>query len=167
MDALLRAISVYVFLLIIFRIGGKRTLGSASTFDFVMLLIIAETTQQALLGDDFSVTNSFLLIVTLVSLDVGLSLLKRRYPRLDRAIEGVPLVVVEHGKPLYERMERARIDEEDILSAARELRGLKRMDQIDYAVLERNGSITVIPKTADTTVQRAANPVGDGDLDIS
>ncbi|HEX7070897.1 MAG TPA: hypothetical protein VF190_08830, partial [Rhodothermales bacterium] len=69
MDAVLRACAVYVFLLILFRISGKRTLSSATSFDFVLLLIIAETTQQALLGNDFSVTNSFLLIVSLLGLD--------------------------------------------------------------------------------------------------
>lgn len=146
MDVVLRALSIYVVLLIVFRIGGKRTLGHTTTFDFVLLLIIAETTQQALLGDDFSVTNAFLLIIVLIGLDVALSLLKRGSPMLDRLLEGVPLVIVEHGKPLTDRMRMARVDEQDVLSAARERQGLKRMDQIEYAVLERNGGISVIPK---------------------
>lgn len=60
-------------------------------------------------------------------------------------VEGVPLVVVAQGRPLSERMAKARIDEEDILSAGRERRGLERMDPIEYAILERNGAITVIP----------------------
>jgi uncharacterized membrane protein YcaP (DUF421 family) len=146
MDALIRAVAIYVFLLIAFRIGGKRSLGQTTTFDFVLLLIIAETTQQALLGDDFSVTNAFFLIVTLLSLDIAMSLLKRQWPRIDRLVEGTPLVIVEHGKPIRDRMHKARIDEEDVLSAARELQGLKRMEQVDYAVLERNGAITILPK---------------------
>jgi uncharacterized membrane protein YcaP (DUF421 family) len=146
MDALIRAVAIYVFLLIAFRIGGKRSLGQTTTFDFVLLLIIAETTQQALLGDDFSVTNAFFLIVTLLSLDIAMSLLKRQWPRIDRLVEGTPLVIVEHGKPIRDRMHKARIDEEDVLSTARELQGLKRMEQVDYAVLERNGAITILPK---------------------
>ena len=146
MDALLSALSIYVFLLVIFRIGGKRTLGQTTTFDFVLLLIIAETTQQALLGDDFSVTNAFLLITTLISLDIVLSLLKRRWPKLDRLVEGVPMVIVEHGQPLWDRMQKARVDEDDVLTAARELQGLKRMEDIEYAVLERSGGISVVPK---------------------
>jgi uncharacterized membrane protein YcaP (DUF421 family) len=56
------------------------------------------------------------------------------------------LVIVEDGKPLKDRMDKARMDEEDILHAARELQGLERMEQIKYAVLERNGDITVVPK---------------------
>jgi uncharacterized membrane protein YcaP (DUF421 family) len=146
MDTVLRGLSVYVFLLIIFRISGKRSLGQVTSFDFVLLLIIAETTQQALLGDDYSVTNAFLLIGTLVGVDIGLSLLKQRSAKLDRLLEGTPLVIVEDGKPLKDRMDKARVDEEDVLHAGRELQGLERMEQIKYAVLERNGDITVVPK---------------------
>ena len=146
MDAVLRGLSVYIFLLIIFRISGKRSLGQVTSFDFVLLLIIAETTQQALLGDDYSVTNAFLLIGTLVGVDIGLSLLKQRSAKLDRLLEGAPLVIVEDGKPLKDRMDKARVDEEDVLHAGRELQGLERMEQIKYAVLERNGDITVVPK---------------------
>jgi uncharacterized membrane protein YcaP (DUF421 family) len=87
MDTVLRGLSVYIFLLIIFRIGGKRSLGQVTSFDFVLLLIIAETTQQALLGDDYSVTNAFLLIGTLVGVDIGLSLLKQRSAKLDRLLD--------------------------------------------------------------------------------
>lgn len=145
MDALLRGLSVYVVLLIIFRLSGQRSLGDVTTFDFVLLLIIAETTQQALLGDDFSVTNSFLLITTLVMIDIGLSFLKRRSPRIDRWLEGSPLVIVEDGRPLKERMSKSRVGEDDVMTAARQSHGLERMNQIKYAVLERNGAISIIP----------------------
>jgi uncharacterized membrane protein YcaP (DUF421 family) len=146
MDAVLRGLSVYIFLLIIFRISGKRSLGQVTSFDFVLLLIIAETTQQALLGDDYSLTKAFLLIGTLFGVDIGLSLLKQRSAKLDQLLEGAPLVIVEDGKPLKDRMDKARVDEKDVLHAARELQGLERMEQIKYAVLERNGDITVVPK---------------------
>ena len=146
MDAILSAFTIYLFLLVVFRIGGKRTLGQTTTFDFVLLLIIAETTQQALLGDDYSLTNALLLITTLISIDIALSLLKRRWPKLDRLVEGVPMVIVEHGKPLWDRMHKARVDESDVLTAARELQGLKRMEDIEYAVLERSGSISIVPR---------------------
>jgi uncharacterized membrane protein YcaP (DUF421 family) len=146
MDAVLRAAAIYVFLLIIFRISGSRTLAQITTFDFVLLLIIAEATQQGLIGDDFSVTQAMLLIVTLIGIDIGLSLLKEKLPTLDRWLEGTPLVIVHDGKPLRERMKGARVDESDVLVAARELQGLERMDQIKFAVLERTGEISIIPK---------------------
>ena len=66
MESVLRAAIVYVFLLVLFRLAGKRTLSDVTTFDFVLLLIISEATQQALLGEDFSLTNAFLVITTLI-----------------------------------------------------------------------------------------------------
>jgi uncharacterized membrane protein YcaP (DUF421 family) len=146
MDAVLRAAAIYFFLLVIFRIAGERTLTSMTTFDFVLLLIIAEATQQGLVGNDFSVTKAFLVIITLVGIDIALSILKDKFPAIDKLVEGVPLVIVENGKPLKERMHRARVDDKDVLMAAREHQGLQRMDQIMYAVLERTGEISIIPK---------------------
>jgi len=146
MDLMVRGIAVYLFLLLIFRISGKRSLRNATTFDFVMLLIVAETTQQALVGDDSSVTGAFLLIIVLVGTDIVLSLVKRWSPRIDRLLEGQPLVILRNGVPLRGRMRLERVDEEDILSAARETRGLDRMEQIKRAVLERNGAISIVPR---------------------
>lgn len=146
MDAVLRSVAIYVFLLVLFRISGKRSLSQITTFDFVLLLIIGEATQQALLGNDFSMTNAFIVITTLLGIDVGLSLLKQRFGTLEKVIDSVPLVLVEDGKLLKDRMEKSRVDEADILAKARELQGLERLDQIKYAVLERSGGITVIPK---------------------
>jgi uncharacterized membrane protein YcaP (DUF421 family) len=148
MDSIVRGIVVYLVLLLIFRIAGKRSLSQVTTFDFVLLLIIAETVQPALADADDSMTNSLLLVLTLFALDIGLSLVKGRFPGLEKLIDDVPLILVEDGRPIAERMRKARVDEQDILTAARELQGLERMDQIKYAVLERNGGISVIPKQA-------------------
>ena len=146
MDAVLRASAIYFFLLLIFRLSGKRSIAQITTFDLILLLIISEATQQALLGQDFSLTNAFLVIVTLVGIDIGLSLLKQRSPRIEKILEDEPLIIVEDGRPLLDRMKKVRVDEEDVLIAARVLQGLERMDQIKYAVLERNGGISIIPK---------------------
>lgn len=145
MDAVLRATVIYFFLLVVFRIAGRRALSQVTTFDFVLLLIVAEATQQGLLGDDFSVMNAFLVIVTLIGIDIALAGLKQRWKRLETWIEGVPTLLVVNGHPLKDRLDKARIDEQNILMAARKLQGLERMAQIKYAVLERNGAITIIP----------------------
>jgi uncharacterized membrane protein YcaP (DUF421 family) len=147
LDSILRAAATYGFLLLIFRLAGKRSLAQITTFDFVLLLMISEATQTALIGNNYSMTNAFLVIITLMSIDIGLSLLKGLLPSLEKIIDGVPLVIVEDGKPLKERMKKARVDEADVLTAGRELHGLERMDQIKYAVLERSGGISVIPKS--------------------
>jgi len=148
MDAVLRAGAIYLVLLLIFRITGKRSLAQITTFDFVLLLVVGEATQQALLGNDFSIINA--VIVTLLVLDLGLSLLQARFPRLGPWLDDVPLVLVEHGQVLQKRMDKSRISEADILHAARSTQGLERLDQIKYAVLERTGEISIIPKQQET-----------------
>ena len=145
MNPVVRGVVIYLFLLIIFRILGKRSLAQLSSFDFILLLIIGESTQQALLGDDFSITSAFILITTLVCLDLILTKLKGRFPLFDKLIEGSALIIVENGKMLKVRMKRSGVEEEDVLEAARQLHGLERMDQIKYAVLEKSGEISIIP----------------------
>lgn len=81
--------------------------------------LVAADTQQALLGDDFSLTNFIVLIVTLIAVDVVLSLLKRRSLFVSRLINGGPTVLVEHGRILYERLRHARLIEADLMEAAR------------------------------------------------
>lgn len=146
MESVLRAAAIYIILLVVFRIAGRRTLSEMTSFDFVLLLIIGEATQQALLGEDFSVTNAFLVIVTLLLIDVGMSLWKQYSEAANRIIEGVPTVLVDHGRPLKALMDKARVREDEILEAARRLQGLERMDQIKYAVLEVSGGISIIPR---------------------
>lgn len=146
MDAVLRAGAIYLALMVLFRITGRRALGELTSFDFVLLLVIGEATQQALLGDDFSVTNAVLVIVTLLSIDIGFSLLKRRSKRIGKLIDGGPTIIVENGMFLRRRMYEARVEEDDIMQAARLAQGLESVDQIKFAIIERNGKISIISK---------------------
>lgn len=145
MDSVLRAAVMYLMLMILFKIAGRRSLADLNTFDFILLLIIGEATQQALLGDDFSITNSVLIIATLIAIDVGVSKIKQRSKRIAMVLDGGPTVIVENGQPLHRRMEKARITEADIMEAARSNQGIARMSDIRYAIIERNGTISIIP----------------------
>ena len=145
MESVVRGLAVYFFLLIVFRISGKRTLSQATSFDLILLLIISETTQQAMVDNDHSITNGFLLIVTLVGTSIVLAALKQFFPKLELLLDGQAVIVVDNGKLLKTVMNKTRVDEEDILSAARSLHGLERMDQIKYAILERDGNISIVP----------------------
>lgn len=145
MNPVLRAVAVYLFVYIIFRILGKRSLAEITTFDFVLLLIISETTTDALIGEDYSLLACFIMVSTLVGLDYALSLMKGKWKWFQVASEGAPLVIVHKGKPLKKRMDKSKVDEGDVLEAARLIHGLERMDQIKYAVLEKDGSISIIP----------------------
>lgn len=146
MDSVLRAAAIYLVVLVVFRLAGRRTLSELTTFDFVLLLIIGEATQQALLGDDFSIVNAMVVIVSLVVFDIALSLLKNKSRWLSKLIDGEPMIIVEHGQVLERRIRKARIDEGDILEAARHSLGLERIDQIKFAILEKDGKISIIPR---------------------
>ncbi len=146
MDSVFRAAFTYFFVWLILRAAGRRTLSEMTTFDLILLLIISETTQAALLDNDNSVMNSVVLIATLVGIDVALSYCKQWFERVEKVLDGVPLIILENGVPLRDRMAQSRVDDADMLASARQTHGLERLDQIKYAVLEKNGIITVIPK---------------------
>jgi uncharacterized membrane protein YcaP (DUF421 family) len=146
MESVLRGAATYMFVWLIFRVAGKRSLAQITTFDVVLLLIISETTQAALIDEDHSFTNTILLIMTMLGLDVAFSCIKQRFPRFEKIVDGAPLILLDQNGLRREAMTKERVDEDDILNAARELRGLANMDQIQYAVLEQTGDITVMPK---------------------
>jgi len=137
---------MYAILMLIVRITGKRSLAQITTFDFVLLLVVGEATQQALLGNDFSITVAVIVIVSLLLMEVGVDYLQQWFPRLEPVLDDVPLILVDGGTVIERHLKKSRISHGDIMEAAREKQGLERMDQIKYAVLERTGSISIIPK---------------------
>lgn len=146
MESVLRATVVYLMLLLVFRVSGNRSIGQITAFDFILLLIISEAIQEAMITTDYSVTNAFLVVVTLVGIDIMMSLWKQKSERVAKILDGVPILVVEDGKPHEDRMWMERVDESDILAAARENQGIERMDQIKHVIVEANGGITIVPK---------------------
>lgn len=146
METVIRGAAIYFILLTALRLSGRRTVAQMTPFDLVLLLIIAETTQQALLGDDFSIINAALLIIVLFSLDIGLSFIKQWAPRIARVIDGTPTVLISDGKPDLRAFARARVSLEDVLTTARVEQGLEQLTQIKSAVLEADGAVSIIPK---------------------
>lgn len=146
MEIVLRAAAIYLFLMIVFRISGRRALAEMTGFDMVLLLIIGESVSQGLIGDDFSVTTALILVATLVLIEQGMAVLKEKVPAAARWLDDVPLIVVQDGKPLPKRMRMAQVDEQDVLEAARSAHGLEKMRQVKYAVVERSGAISIVPK---------------------
>jgi uncharacterized membrane protein YcaP (DUF421 family) len=147
MEAVLRPIFLYVFLLIIFAIAGKRTLAEMDTFDMVTLLIVSEAAQNALIGQNYSITYSLLVITTLVGCSVFVAWLKSRSPTVEAVLQGGPVILVENGRLFRDRMKATFVDEQDILASARSNQGLERLDQIKFAILETSGEISIIAKS--------------------
>jgi len=146
MDAVVRGVAIYFTLLVIIRLSGRRTLAQMTPFDLVIILVISETTQQAMLGDDFSITNSVLLILTLFTTDIALSYLKGWSRRAARLIDGVPTVLVTNGVYDEAALKGSRLQRDDVMEAARTQQGIESVKDIRFAILEVSGNISIIPK---------------------
>jgi uncharacterized membrane protein YcaP (DUF421 family) len=146
MNPVYRSVVMFAVLWLVFRIGGRRTLAEITTFDFILLLIIGEATQQALVGDDYSVTTAALVIVTLLLLDLVMGRLAISGEGMRRFIESAPVIVIDDGKPLAEVLRKEGVDLEEVMMAAREKHGLQTPDDIKYAIVERHGGISIVPK---------------------
>lgn len=146
MDSVLRGLAVYFGLLIIFRLAGRRSLAQMTPFDLVLALIISETLQQAMVGNDQSVVNALILVLTLVGSATLMSILKVKSVRIERLIDGLPVLAIENGKMREDRMAAMRVDPDDIMAAARELQAVEKLEDIQHVIVENSGKITVIPK---------------------
>lgn len=147
MEMVLRAIAIYMVLMVVFKIAGRRALLQMTSFDLILLLIISEATQQALLGNDFSVTGAALTIITLVTVDILFGYIKKYINNAEDLIDGAPVILVEHGQMLHGKMKEADITYDDIMVSARNNQGIDKLDDIKYAILERNGHISIIAKS--------------------
>jgi uncharacterized membrane protein YcaP (DUF421 family) len=115
-------------------------------FDLVIILVISETTQQAMLGDDFSITNAIILILTLFTTDIALSYLKRGSPGAAHVIDGVPTVLVVDGRFDESALKGSRLNKDDVMEAARNQEGIESANEIKFAILEVSGNISIIKK---------------------
>ncbi|SNY79634.1 DUF421 domain-containing protein [Enterobacter sp. CC120223-11] len=146
MDMILRAVAIYLILVLVFKIAGRRALLQMTSFDLILLLIISEATQQGLLGNDFSVTGASLCIITLIVMDMLFGKIKKYLPGAVEMIDGTAVVLVENGVLLRDKMKMADISEDDIMVSARNNQGLTGLADIKFAILESNGHISIIPQ---------------------
>jgi uncharacterized membrane protein YcaP (DUF421 family) len=145
MDLAIRAVVLFGFVYLLTRIIGRRELSSMEPFDLILLIVIGDAIQQGLTQDDYSVTGALIVIGTFAVLQILISYLSYRFPRLRPALDGEPMVVVQDGKAIEKNMKRERITLEEVMVEAR-LQQVASLDQIAWAVLETSGKISVIPK---------------------
>lgn len=143
MYTILHAIVGYFFLLLTVRILSRRPGGQLTLAEFVIVLLIGGVIITATIGDDRSMTNCVCAVITVALLHRLISWLKSRYPTFGAVVDGTPLVLLNKGQWQSEAMRKAHVDERDVMATAR-TKGLKTLDEIKYAILERNGSISVI-----------------------
>jgi uncharacterized membrane protein YcaP (DUF421 family) len=146
MDLAIRTFVVFWFLLLLMRITGRRELSSLEPFDLILLIVLGDAVQQGLTQDDYSVTGALIVVIVFGVMQVAVSYLNFRFPRLRPALEGYPIVLIEDGNLIQRNLKRERLTPEDM---AKEARGQKieSLNDVKWAVLETSGSISFIPKS--------------------
>jgi len=142
-EKLLRSVVVYTFLLVAFRLCGKRQLGQLSAFDLVVLLIISNVVQNAVIGNDNSLGGGLIGATTILLLNLVVAYVTFRFKRADRVIEHSPTVLVRHGRILRDNLRRERLGPRDLRAALRH-HGVISIRDIRYAFLEEDGHVSVI-----------------------
>ena len=140
-----RSAVVYVFLLLLLRITGKRQIGQLAPFDLVLLLVLSNAVQNSMTGGDNSVLGGLLSATTLVALNSGVALVTSRSKKAEALIEGHPVVLIHNGKLYDAMMDRANITRHELNSALRQA-GCGGVEEVQYAVLENNGAISVVAR---------------------
>jgi uncharacterized membrane protein YcaP (DUF421 family) len=145
MDLAIRAVVLFFFVFLLTRIIGRRELSSLEPFDLILLIVIGDAIQQGLTQDDYSVTGAVIVVGTFAILQVLTSLASYHVPKLRPALDGEPIIVVQDGKAIERNLRRERLTVEEILVEAR-CQQVRTLDEIEWAVLETSGKISIIPK---------------------
>ncbi len=151
-EFILRGAIVYVFLLVLLRLTGKRQVGQLAPFDLVLLLVLSNAVQNSMNGGDNSLIGGLISATTLVLLNYGVGSLTFRNKKLEEAIEGHPVILIHNGKLYPELLERAQLTRHELDAALRQA-GCACIEDVHTAILENNGTVSV-------TSRAEARPVG-------
>jgi len=154
-NVILRTAVVYVVILIGLRLAGKREIGQMTVFDLVVLLLLSNAVQNAMVGPDTSLAGGIIAAVVLLLLNALVARLRLRWPRLRRFVEGSPTLLVLHGEVIADHLQREGLDQETLEAALRE-HGVAALSDVEMAVLEIDGSISVVPAGVPTKHVRRA-----------
>lgn len=147
MGGVLRAIFGYCFLMLVVRLVGRRPGKQMTPFDYVLVFFMGGVTLTPMVGDDRSLAGAVTIITAIAATHFVIAWLKHRYPTVGRIVDGTPLVLLEKGNWRHKTMRKMRVQEQDVMASARQ-QGVPSLDQVDYAILERNGDISIIPAEA-------------------
>jgi len=145
MDIVVRAVFLYIFVVFVMRVVGRRELSSMTPFDLILLIVVGDALQQGLTQDDYSVTGAVLAIATIATLQVFTSYLSFRSRRARKLLEAQPLVVVEKGKLVDHNLKRERMTQDEVTEEMRQQQ-IGSLDEVEWGILESNGSISFIKK---------------------
>jgi uncharacterized membrane protein YcaP (DUF421 family) len=144
-ERVIRAVLVYAFLLLAIKAFGRRELGQLTAFDLIVLLTLSNILQNAMIGNDNSLTGGVIGALVLLSANYGVAYWVFRSNRAQRVIEGEPRILIHDGKVQREAVRKELLTDQDLLSAVRR-EGLEGFDDVRLAISEPNGLISIIPK---------------------
>jgi uncharacterized membrane protein YcaP (DUF421 family) len=142
-DIVIRAAVAYVFIIFLLRITGRRELSTLAPSDLVLLVVMGDLVQNGVTQSDQSVTGAFLALSTFALLTVAVSVVTFKSRRVQRLVEGAPLILVQDGEPVEKNLRSERLNIEDVAEQARG-QGIERIDEIKWCVLESSGSMSFI-----------------------
>jgi uncharacterized membrane protein YcaP (DUF421 family) len=154
-EKILRPIIVYIFLIVGLRLSGKRELAQLNPFDLIVLLTLSNTVQNAIIGNDNSVTGGIIGATSLLAVNYLVVRFLYDHRKLDQIVEGSPDVLVEDGKIHEHKLKRELITREELAAAARK-QGFETLSEVRQCVLEPGGTLTFIAKKPDTEDVRHA-----------
>jgi len=143
MDLVLRAVALYIFVLILMRMVGRRELSSLTPVDLVLLVVLGDALQQGLTQDDYSVTGAIIVITTIALLQVLTSYITYLSRRAKKVIDGDPIVILEDGELIERNLRRQRLRPEDVAEEMR-LQGIGNFTEVRWGILESNGSFSFV-----------------------
>jgi uncharacterized membrane protein YcaP (DUF421 family) len=156
----LKSIAIYVFIVLAIRLFGKKELAQLSIIDLVFILLISNSVQNAMVGDDSTVFGGIAAATGLFVVNYVLKFLLKKFPAFSNAIQGAAIMLVYKGKVLQENLDRSMLTAEELNAAVRE-HGVEDCAQVDLAILEVDGNISVLSKefAHKTTHRRKAHKV--------
>ncbi len=146
MAPVIRAFGGYIFLVFIVRIVGRRPGKQMTPFEFVLVFFMGGLALTAMVGNEASLTNALLQIIAVALGHFSVAWLRSRSDRLARLIDGTPLVLLENGHWRTETLSKMRLQDDDVMASARD-NGVPTLEKIDSAFLERNGEISIVPRS--------------------
>jgi uncharacterized membrane protein YcaP (DUF421 family) len=146
-ELILRSAVVYAFLLVLLRLTGKRQVGQLAPFDLVLLLVLSNAVQNSMNGGDNSLVGGLISAFVLVAINHGIGFATYRSKRLEAIIEGRPQLLVHNGKLFEDVLSHAKLTHHELNAALRQS-GCMNVCEVHAAILENNGSISVVPKSA-------------------
>ncbi|RZA20649.1 MAG: DUF421 domain-containing protein [Lysobacteraceae bacterium] len=140
-----RAVAIYVLVMVLVRISGKRAVGQFTPFDLVLLILLGNAVQNGINGGDNSLTGAAIMASALIALNYLVAWMTARSERIERVIEGVPVVLARNGKLFARVLRREMVSDSDFREALR-MNNIEDVSEVEIALLETNGTISVVPK---------------------